>query len=61
MTHITPLVFALLGLAACGVDGEPIRPGFDRGVAFGSSGIDTAGRVGLHQGPFSINLGELSY
>ena len=49
-----PLV---LGLAACGADGEPIQPTMNMGIGVGSGGVHGYGGVGLHRGPISVFLG----
>ncbi len=49
-------VLVLLGLAACGVDGEPEKPRVDASLAVGSGGY-VGGAVGVSQGPVSIFLG----
>ncbi|UWR53338.1 hypothetical protein K4F84_01610 [Phaeobacter inhibens] len=45
------------GLAACGVDGEPVRPSLNAGVGVSSSGVHAGGSLGLHKGPLSVYLG----
>lgn len=50
-------LLAITTLAACGVDGEPIRPSLNAGVGVSDSGVHTNGRVGLHKGPFSVLFG----
>jgi hypothetical protein len=47
----------LLALAACGADGEPVKPTLNAGVSLGSSGVNTNVSVGARKGPFSINWG----
>ena len=47
---------ALLGLAACGADDEPIQPTASLGVGIGDSGVNLGGRVGLIRGPISIGV-----
>lgn len=46
------------GLAACGVDGEPVAPpDVDAGVTINSSGIYPSVGVGFNAGPMRIRLG----
>jgi len=45
-----------LGLAACGVDGEPETPQVDAALSLGSGGY-VGGGIGVSQGPVSIFLG----
>ncbi|MEM6340106.1 MAG: hypothetical protein AAF729_03065 [Pseudomonadota bacterium] len=46
-----------LGLAGCGVDGEPTQPTADLSIGIGDSGVHTAARVGVRKGPFSVKWG----
>lgn len=48
---------ALVTLAACGADGEPIKPTLNAGVSLGSGGVNTNVSVGARKGPFSVNWG----
>ncbi|WP_187430286.1 hypothetical protein ROLI_007640 [Roseobacter fucihabitans] len=45
------------GLAACGVDGEPVTPTLNGGVSINQNGIYPSASVGLGRGPLSIRLG----
>jgi hypothetical protein len=51
------LILSLLGLAACGADGEPTQPVANASVSVGSSGVNTHLGLGVSRGPFSIYLG----
>ncbi|SIT78260.1 hypothetical protein [Pontibaca methylaminivorans] len=58
MNKLVLLVLAALALAACGVDGEPVRPSVGAGVGISSGGrIHTGGSIGLHRSPVSLHLG----
>ncbi|MFS4582046.1 hypothetical protein [Phaeobacter sp. C3_T13_0] len=60
MTRTVLILCALAtctGLAACGVDGEPVRPSLSAGVGVSNSGVHAGGSLGLHKGPLSLNLG----
>ncbi len=50
-------IFLAMALAACGADGEPVQPTLNAGVNVSSSGVHVGGGLGLHKGPFSLNLG----
>ncbi|WP_415404245.1 hypothetical protein [Tateyamaria sp. SN3-11] len=50
-------LLSLLAVAACGVDGEPVRPEANLNVGIGSGGIHTGGTVGLSKGPLSVGVG----
>lgn len=50
-------VIALAGLAACGVDGEPIRPTAAASIGVGSGGVHSNVGVGVSKGPVSVFLG----
>lgn len=47
----------MAALAGCGADGEPVQPTMSAGVHVSPSGVNVGGGVGLHKGPFSLNLG----
>ena len=44
----------VLGLAACGADGEPVTPNLNAGVNVGPNGVNTNVGVSVRKGPFSI-------
>ncbi|WP_412564095.1 hypothetical protein [Thalassobius sp. MITS945101] len=48
------LTLSLLALAACGVDGEPLKPAATASVNIGKNGVTTSGGVGVSKGPLSI-------
>lgn len=50
-------LIALLGLAACGVDGEP-EPPVDTsiGISIGSGG-NVGGTIGVSRGPLTVGVG----
>ncbi|MDF3351017.1 hypothetical protein HKX17_12715 [Sulfitobacter sp. KE34] len=48
---------SLLSLAACGADGEPVRPTASSSITMSSSGVSVGTAVGLRRGPFSVSLG----
>ncbi|MEP1587024.1 MAG: hypothetical protein ABJR46_08015 [Tateyamaria sp.] len=50
-------LIALFGLAACGIDGEPVRPTANLGINIGSGGISTGATVGVSQGPLRVGVG----
>ena len=51
------LMAALALLAACGADGEPIRPTVNTSVSVGSGGVSTSTSVGVQSGPVSVRIG----
>lgn len=51
------VVIACFFLAACGVDGEPVRPNVNAGVNINKNGIYPSASVGVAKGPLSIGLG----
>lgn len=57
MSRRLGLIVFLCGLAACGVDGEPVQPTVAASVGVGSSGVSTNLGVGVHTGPISVFLG----
>jgi hypothetical protein len=47
----------LILLAACGVEGAPVRPSLDAGVSITSGGIYPSASVGVNKGPVSLRVG----
>lgn len=50
-------LLAFLTLAACGADGEPVRPTAATEVTYSSSGVTAQARVGVTRGPLTVTLG----
>lgn len=48
---------ALILLAACGADGEPVQPTAGATITVNNAGVQAGANVGLRKGPFTINLG----
>lgn len=48
------LGLALLGLTACGVDGDPVTPSANATINIGTNGISTSAGIGVRKGPISI-------
>ena len=44
-------------LAACGADGEPVRPTLNTTVGIGSNGLHAHTRVGARKGNLSVQVG----
>ena len=57
MTRILTVFGLALSLAACGVDGEPVRPSLNAGLGISSSGVHLGGTVGVNKGPVTVSLG----
>lgn len=52
------ILIACLGLAACGVDGEPTRPpDVNAGVTINSSGVYPSVGIGWNAGPVRVGIG----
>lgn len=49
------MILAILALAACGVDGDPIKPNVNVGV--GPNGVKTSASVGTKVGPVNVRIG----
>lgn len=47
----------VMGLLACGADGEPVQPTRDATISISEHGVSGVARVGVRQGPVSISLG----
>lgn len=48
---------SLAMLAACGVEGAPVRPSLDAGVSVTRGGIFPSVGVGVSKGPVSLRVG----
>jgi hypothetical protein len=48
---------ALVFLAACGVDGAPLRPSATVGVGIGTSGVSVGGKASVGKGPVTVSVG----
>jgi hypothetical protein len=44
-------------LAACGADGEPVRPTYSTTIGVGKSGVHTHTSVGARKGNISVRIG----
>jgi len=51
------VLIALLGVAACGADGEPVQPSANLNIGIGPGGVHTGASVGVTKGPISVGLG----
>ena len=59
MTRTVAILALVLGLGACGADGEPVQPTAKANVTLTPKGVrvGTGGRIG--RGPLSIGLGTV--
>ena len=57
MMRVSMFLSALTVLAACGVDGEPIRPSMTTSVGVGSSGVNGSTTVKATKGNTSFEVG----
>jgi len=51
------VLIALATLAACGADGEPVRPSVNAGVSITPSGVSPSVSVGTRVGPVNVSIG----
>ncbi|MCF6444349.1 hypothetical protein [Nereida sp. MMG025] len=51
------IVLAALALAACGADGEPVKPTGGVNVNVGPNGVRTSASVGAKAGPVNVRIG----
>lgn len=51
------LFLALLTLASCGADGDPIRPKYNANVSVGTGGVKTNVGVSVSKGPVTVGVG----
>lgn len=56
MRRLAALSLLALSLAACGADGEPIRPTVTQSISLGSDGISTSTGIRVKRGPFSMGV-----
>jgi len=49
-------LMAVLFLASCGVDGEPIKPSGSVGIGIGSDGISTSAKIGARKGNIGVGI-----
>ncbi len=56
MKHLAALPIIAL-LAACGADGEPVRPTYSTTIGVGQSGVHTHTSVGARKGNISVRIG----
>ena len=50
-------LLALLAVAACGADGEPVQPSANLSIGVGSGGVHAGGTIGVTKGPLSVGVG----
>ncbi len=55
MTRLIALL-SLAALAACGVDGAPIRPEVNTTISVGTEGISTSTGVSVRKGPVTVGV-----
>ena len=53
----TALIVSLFAVAACGADGEPVRPSVSTTVSVGTDGIKTSTGVTVRKGPVTVGVG----
>lgn len=57
MLNLIAIAALAAGLAACGADGEPVRPSLNAGLGVSQNGVHAGGSVGLRKGPISLSVG----
>lgn len=57
MTRILMCLGIAALLAACGADGEPVRPSLNAGLGISGSGVHVGGAIGVRKGPVSVSVG----
>ncbi len=50
-------VLAVLALAGCGVDGEPVQPSVSTTIGVNSNGVNASTGVAVTKGPISVGVG----
>ncbi len=56
MKTMIAMMFSLLLVAGCGVDGAPLRPSLNAGLSLGASGLAPSASVGVRKGPVSLGV-----
>jgi hypothetical protein len=54
---LTGFLLVLVALAACGADGEPIRPTVSTSISVGTNGVNAGTSVSASSGPVSVSVG----
>ena len=57
MKNLSLMILVVVGLTACGADGEPIRPTAGVGVSVGTGGVSVGGSVGASIGNVTVGVG----
>jgi len=50
-------LLAMIVLAGCGADGDPVRPELGSTMSIGSDGVSMSSSLLVRQGPVAIGLG----
>ncbi|MEQ8902950.1 MAG: argininosuccinate lyase [Roseovarius sp.] len=57
MTRAVLTGLALIALAACGADGDPVRPSVNTTVSAGTGGVHTSVSTGVRVGGVNVGVG----
>ena len=57
MTRLAAALMSLSLLAACGADGEPVRPSLNAGVGISNKGVSVGATAGVSAGPVRVSVG----
>ena len=49
-------VLALLGLAGCGVDGDPVQPSTELNIGVSPDSVYSTGTIGLSKEPINVGV-----
>lgn len=55
--RVCAAIVLALTLAACGADGDPVRPTAKTNVTLSGNGVGIGTNLGLRKGPFALNVG----
>ncbi|MEO0487186.1 MAG: hypothetical protein AAF092_14875 [Pseudomonadota bacterium] len=50
-------LLSLIAVAACGAEGEPVKPFATAGVSIGTGGVSVGGSTGVRAGPVTVSVG----
>ncbi|WP_194287151.1 hypothetical protein [Tritonibacter aquimaris] len=57
MLKLILMLGAVVALASCGADGEPVRPSYGANIGISNHGVHLGGSVGASKGPVSVAVG----
>ncbi|THH36049.1 hypothetical protein E4Z66_13370 [Aliishimia ponticola] len=59
MTRLALALATVSLIAACGADGDPVKPTANLNVGVSTGGVHAGGSVGVRKGPWNLSLGRI--